>query len=56
VLRLYNEYERFKLVLSYEVVASQQRHKHESRRISVVGNCNQAMASEDCNRLRQHVL
>jgi hypothetical protein len=38
-------------VVSCEMVASRQRRKHESSRISIVRNRNRATASEDCNRL-----
>jgi hypothetical protein len=38
-------------VLSCEMIASRQRRKHESSRISIVRNRKRATASEDCNRL-----
>jgi hypothetical protein len=42
--------------VSCEMVANRQQHKHESRKISIVGNRNLTTPSEDYNRLRQRVL
>jgi hypothetical protein len=37
-------------VAIYMMVARRQRHNHESRIISIVGNRNRATTSQECNR------